>query len=272
MIIGLAQMHIAWENKQLNKIHIEKYVEEFSKAVFDMQDTKMILFPEMTMTGFSMNVEQTADIGEENIQFCRELSDRYDVCIGFGWVKKKDLLGENHYSIVVPKEGMVSDYVKIHPFSYSGEDKFFEGGDRLSICDINDFCVGTAICYDLRFPEIFQAMSKHAELIIVPANWPEKRRVHWMTLLAARAIENQCYVAGVNCCGEIGGINYSGESALYSPTGENIDWDVVLQLKFEDKDNGLNKLLICKIENNVAEVRETFPVKKDRREDLYSKL
>lgn len=272
MIIGLAQMHIAWENKELNKIYIEKYVEKFSEAVIGIDDTAMLLFPEMSLTGFSMNTEITADENGESVEFVKKIADKYKVYLGVGWVKKQEELCENHYSIVSTDGEMISDYVKIHPFSYSGEDRYFQGGDNLALCTIKDFGIGTAICYDLRFPELFQAMSKKAELIIVPANWPEKRCIHWSALLAARAIENQCYIAGVNCCGEIGGIIYSGDSVLHAPNGEIVAMHDVLSLDFEDMEKGLNQLFIYRIENDVDKERSSFPVKNDRREELYKKF
>ena len=272
MVIGLAQMHIAWENKEENKMHIEKYVQKFSEAVAGLNDTALLLFPEMSMTGFSMNTELTADKNDESVEFAKKIADKYKIALGIGWVKKQEVLSENHYSIVDSSGDMISDYVKIHPFSYSGEDRYFQGGDSMALCTIKDFCVGTAICYDLRFPELFQAMSKKTDLIIVPANWPQKRRTHWMTLLSARAIENQCYIAGVNCCGEIGELSYSGDSALYYPDGETVALYDVLTLDFDGVEKGLNQLFIYKIENDVANERFSFPVKNDRREELYKQL
>ena len=267
MKLGLAQIFIQWENKELNKLHVKKCVEEFSKAVSEYNETALLLFPEMSLTGFSMNTENTADLDKETVEYCEELSEEYGVAIGIGWVKKKEKLCENHYSIVTPTKGEVSDYIKIHPFSYSEENKFFKGGNKISICELDNLKIGTAICYDLRFPEIFQVMSKDADLIIVPANWPKKRRTHWNTLLAARAIENQCFLAGINCCGLIGGIEYSGDSALYSPMGDSVEYIDVI----EDADLN-NKIFIYNISNSVSEIRKSFPVKQDRREDLYIEL
>ncbi len=267
MILGLVQMHIAWEDKETNKKIVEKYIAEFSRAVSGNTETALLLFPEMSFTGFSMNVEKTADKEMESIRFSVEMADKYNISIGFGWVKKGEELCENHYSIALPKKGIVSDYIKIHPFSFGGEDKYFKGGENLSVSQIGDFCIGTAICYDLRFPEIFQIMSETAELIIVPANWPEKRRKHWNILLSARAIENQCYIAGINCVGNIGDIVYSGDTALYTPAGEEKEpLNVISCMETVGEES---KIYVYKIENNVEEIRRDFPAKEDRRDDLY---
>jgi predicted amidohydrolase len=170
-----------------------------------------------------------------------------------------DMRCGNHYSVISPNGEALMDYVKIHPFSYAGEDRFFKGGDKLGVCSIGEMNIGTAICYDLRFPELFTHLSEKAELIIVPANWPAARSLHWSTLLRARAIENQCYMAGVNCCGEMDGQVYSGDSALYGPEGEILTPVETITL------NETDKIYIYDIVNNVEEVRKSFPVRNDRK-------
>lgn len=112
-------------------------------------------------------------------------------------------------------------YRKVHPFSYGGEDRLFEPGREIVVTEIEGWVVQSTICYDLRFPELFRAGSQRgAHLILVQANWPQARQLHWDTLLRARAIENQAYVAGVNCTGSQEGLVFAGGSALYSPKGE----------------------------------------------------
>lgn len=267
MKLGLAEINMAWEDKTINKCRIECCVEKFSKIMPVQDETRLILFPEMSLTGFSMNTVVTADGDYETVKFCSGLSEKYNVAIGVGWVKKGVSLYENHYSIITPDEGQISDYIKIHPFSYGGEDKYFEGGNAVSVCRIDNAKIATAICYDLRFPEIFQAMSDEAGLIIVPANWPEKRSGHWSTLLCARAIENQSFVAGINCCGEIGGVTYLGESALYSPQGEQVETAEIIKMK-----DFVGKIFVYDFIDTASSIREDFPVKRDRREELYIQL
>ncbi len=128
--------------------------------------------------------------------------------------------------VVIDPEGReVSSYQKIHPFSLGGEDRIFAGGTTVVTTTGGGFMLQTAVCYDLRFPELFRAGLRQgggraADLIVVPANWPASRREHWDVLLRARAIENQCYVAGVNCLGTQHGTSYAGGSALVSPKGD----------------------------------------------------
>lgn len=163
---------------------------------------QLALFPEMSFTGFSMNTSSTKEENMESIRLVQEWTQEYQMAIGCGWVKGSGDKCENHYTLI--NHGVIiADYVKIHPFSYSGEDKYFTKRNKLSICNVDNFVVGLQICYDLRFPEVFQILSKKASLIIVPSNWPKIRREHWNCLLKARAIENQVYLSGINCVGTI---------------------------------------------------------------------
>lgn len=163
---------------------------------------QLALFPEMSFTGFSMNTSSTKEENMESIRLVQEWTQEYQMAIGCGWVKGSGDKCENHYTLI--NHGVIiADYVKIHPFSYSGEDKYFTKRNKLSICNVDNFVVGLQICYDLRFPEVFQILSKKASIIIVPSNWPKIRREHWNCLLKARAIENQVYLSGINCVGTI---------------------------------------------------------------------
>lgn len=259
MKIALVELNIEWEDKESNFAKLEKIIESLKGENVDL-----LLLPEMSFTGFSMNVARTKETNMETVAHMKALSCKTDLAIGAGWVKEGEKLCENHYSIVYGNEQLL-DYVKIHPFSYSEEDDFFTGGDQIFHCSYKDFELGVQICYDLRFPEPFQALSKNTSLIIVPANWPAKRREHWNTLLKARAIENQVYIAAINCVGEIGGLMYSGDSQLINPNGD-ICSAKVIHVGSEDK------VLIYDIENDVKSYRDAFPTKNDRKEALYTRL
>lgn len=262
--IAVAQTAIHFEAQEENILVFEDAVNLLGNRMVDI-----IFFPEMSFTGFSMNVEKTNVCKEEIIDIVGKLSAQKKVSIGFGWVGKEGLLAENHYTIVSPAAGdgeeyeVISDYVKLHPFSYAGEDKCFKAGDWLSMCEIDDYRIGSVICYDLRFPEIFQKLSKYCDIIAVPANWPAKRSEHWKTLLKARAIENQAYIVGINCCGNMDGQSYSGDSSVYNPEGLLLDPIKEISLP-ED-----GRLMIYDINRDACSVRDAFPVKNDRREALY---
>lgn len=266
MRIGLLQLNIKWESREENLATVERYLRVAKKENVDI-----LFLPEMSFTGFSMNTEITGETDNKTQKEIMSLSEKYGIYIGAGWVKKQekgyitDNKAGNHYSIAGDGE-IKLDYVKIHPFSYSGEDRYFCGGDSISVCRIGEFNMGVAICYDLRFPYLFTKMSEEADFIIVPANWPQKRSEHWKCLLRARAIENQVYVAGVNCGGNVGEQYYSGDSVLINPDG---DYCQEKKLRIEGRSMD-EKLLIYDVENNVKEYREKFPVFADRKSLLFS--
>lgn len=253
LAVALAQMNIVWENKDENFKRIHEYVKQAKSDKVDI-----VFFPEMTLTGFSMNIRHTAETKEETIKNVQKLAIQNQIAIGVGWVKSVDELAENHYTIINSKGEIISDYVKMHPFSFGDEDRFFIKGNCLSFFTLKNFTFCNFICYDLRFPEVFQIASKKADAIIIAANWPEQRAEHWKTLLKARAIENQCYILGVNCVGQVGELKYSGDSCIISPEGN-------ILAGTENKE----KLVIYKLENDVKNIRSLFPVKNDRRESLY---
>ncbi len=259
MRIALLESSIKWEDKIKN-------IETLKKALvmLEGENIDLICLPEMSFTGFSMNIDVTKDVNKETLNTIKSYSVEYDTVIGFGWVEVTDGKGKNHYTIV-GKQGIILDYVKIHPFSYLEEDKYFSSGNKLSAARIYDFCVGVQICYDLRFPEPFQALSNKTDLIIVPANWPAVRDIHWKTLLNARAIENQVYIAGVNCAGMINGTEYMGHSVLVNPDGSKCSGRII---GIDDN----NKAFVYDIDNDVKKYREEFPLKQDRQLDLYKEL
>jgi omega-amidase len=130
--------------------------------------------------------------------------------------------GYRNLSLLYAPDGAErSAYRKLHPFSYGGEDRLFEPGREIVTADVEGWVVQPTICYDLRFPELYRAGSNRgAHLILVQANWPEARQAHWRALLQARAIENQAFVAGVNCAGVQDALRFAGGSAVFSPKGE----------------------------------------------------
>ncbi len=253
MKVALEQLHIVWEDKEENLSRAEELIRKCSLDLVDL-----VLFPEMSFTGFSMNVDITSEDNEYTLSRMAECAKHNHISIGFGWVKKGPVKCENHYSIVGVDGGVVCDYIKIHPFSFSGEDKFFVGGNYISLFEVDGFPFSCFICYDLRFPEVFRAVSKKAHAVIVPACWPAKRAEHWLTLLRARAIENQYYILAINCVGVIGGIYYSGDSCVITPNG-----DVVKNL------SGVEGSIVIDIIDDASSFRTSFPVLNDIRKDIH---
>lgn len=256
MKIALYQMNIVWEDKEQNYSSLEGVLkQEYGKGI------NLLILPEMSFTGFSMNTAKTRENNLQTIDKISYFAKTYQMAIGFGWVKDCGDKSENHYTVIDREGKVVSDYAKIHPFSFAGEDQKFQGGKEIVYFELDGIVFSTCICYDLRFPEIFQIASKKAQVILVPANWPEKRREHWNCLLKARAIENQVYIIGVNCIGEIGGVAYSGDSCVIDPNGEIRQTADVQEMVIE-----------YELMNDVEQFRNSFQVKQDRKEQLYYTL
>lgn len=247
-------MDIAWEDINENMKKAERLIKKASE-----NKAELVLFPEMALTGFTMDINKLFLPEGEIINWLKKAAMNNEINIGLGFAIKADEKGMNKY-VIVSKEGEVlAKYTKIHPFSYGGENDKYYSGNEICVCGINEFKIAPFICYDLRFPEIFQIASKKAQIITVAASWPKAREEHWITLLKARAIENQCYIIGVNRVGSGGGLQYNGSSIFVSPNGEILN-DVSSEEILIIKDIELSK---------IKEVKDKFDIKKDRREELY---
>lgn len=262
MKVALCQMNIIWENKEKNLEKVDKFCREAKES-----GAEVVFFPEMTCTGFTMNTDYSAET-EKNlftVNKIKRFAIENGIIVGIGWVKRSENCKkcENHYSIIDKNGEIISDYTKIHPFSFSNENDYFEGGKEIVHYTLGDEGIpwSTFICYDLRFPEIFQIASKKAHCIVVPANWPEKRAEHWKALVKARAIENQVYVIAVNCVGNIGNLEYSGNSMIVSGDGTII--------ASADSKEGL---VCAEILDDILAIRAGFPVKMDRKECMYKEM
>lgn len=256
MKVALCQMNIAFENKQANYIKAGQMIESAVE-----QGAQMILFPEMSFTGFSMNTGITAEQGADSAtcHLIRGYAERFRVAIGYGWVRQlEDGMCENHYTVLSDQGDLLCDYVKMHPFSFAGEDLKFVGGNEAVTFEYKGKSFGVAICYDLRFPELFTELSKRAETILVAANWPSARAAHWKCLLQARAIETQSYVIGVNCVGSFDNSDYSGDSMVVDPTG-----NILITRNAEEI------ILMADVGADALPTRLGFPVRTDRKEQLY---
>ncbi len=186
----------------------------------------MILLPEMFSTGFSMDVEKIAEPEPSPTpaeRFLGSLAAQTRSWTLGGLVRRlPNGKGANELAVFDPFGQPAGRYRKIHTFSFAGESEHYESGRESLIFEAGGFNVCPFICYDLRFPERFRdaALHRGATLFPVLANWPTPRVEHWRTLLAARAIENQAFVAGVNRCGSDPKVDYPGQSRIVGPRGE----------------------------------------------------
>ena len=218
MNIIAIQLDSVWENKAANFERARAQVELAAP-----RPNSLILLPEMFACGFTMNAAAMADSERETETFLAEIAQRYRICLLGGVARRApgpDGRAFNEAVAYGPDGSELARYCKHHLFSPAGEERHYAAGNAIVTFPWQGFSVAPAICYDLRFPELFRrAVSQGATLFCVIANWPGVRHEHWTTLLRARAIENQACVAAVNRCGRDPHHAYAGGSMIIDSRG-----------------------------------------------------
>lgn len=223
--VVLVQSELIWEDAQQSLDHLSKHLAKLNAGGIDV-----VVLPEMFTTGFSMNAERIAEPFSARMQSLEWMKE---------WAKKLDAVltgsvavseGESFFNRMfwVRPDGSWSKYDKRHLFRMAGEHKQYTAGEESVVEEWRGWKCSLQICYDLRFPAWMRNKKNSSgqpayDILFFVANWPAVRSSIWTTLLKARAIENQCYVVGVNRVGEDGnGIFYSGDSASYNAKGEDL--------------------------------------------------
>lgn len=217
MTVSCFQLNPTWETKASNFESLRELLARERIAA-----GSLLVLPEMFATGFSMDfaslAEKVAD--SPTLNFLGEIARQYQCSILAGMVVDHEGQLTND-AVMVNAEGKLQGrYSKIHPFTPSGEKVAGTPGSEVATFAHGDWTLAPFVCYDLRFPEIFRQATPAAELLVVLANWPTPRTEHWVTLLRARAIENQAYVVGVNRVGSDPNLDFSGRSLIIDPKGE----------------------------------------------------
>ena len=214
----LVQANQIWENKTANLRHYED-------LLADTRDVDLIVLPEMFHTAFSMSATELAEDGNgPGIAWLKQQAAARNCALYTSLIAIEDGKYLNRGVFVQP-DGSVHTYDKRKCFTLAGEDRTYTAGTREVIVEFRGWKLQLQICYDLRFPEIVRNRldsdgTPAYDAILYVANWPQRRSLHWQTLLRARAIENQCYVIGVNRVGEDGkGLVYSGDSGCIDLLG-----------------------------------------------------
>ncbi len=217
MKIAAVQLDIAWEDKGANFAKVRTLL-----AATPPEPDSLIVLPEMFASGFSMNLAVTRqDASREDETFLAALAREHRAFVLGGVISPAGgAMGRNEAVAFSPGGALLARYTKIHPFSLGGEAQGHAAGAEIVTFACGGFTVAPFVCYDLRFPEIFRAAARRgANLFTVIALWPLKRQQHWLTLLQARAIENQAYVVGVNRLGSEPQFSYAGRSVVVDPHG-----------------------------------------------------
>ena len=216
MKISVIQPDTAWEDKSHNFENLSRLI----SPLYNMTD--IVILPEMFNTGFSMNPVQLSEPPDgETFVWMKSIAEKGNFGICGSYIVKENINYFNRW-VFVSAENEVWHYDKRHLFSIGGENKLFSAGRSGLIFSFRGVKISPYICYDLRFP-VWSRNTEGYDLMINSANWPETRRNVWTTLLKARAIENQCYVAGSNRAGtDNTDTKYCGDSMIIDPRGEII--------------------------------------------------
>jgi len=216
MKVSLVQPDTIWENKTENLRQLENLIIPLYNR------TEIVILPEMFSTGFSMNKESLSEPpGKDTFAWMKSMAVKGNFGLCGTYMVREDNLTYNRFVFVSPEDESWQ-YDKRHLFGMADEQKYFRAGKERVTFSFRNFRITPFICYDLRFP-VWSRNRNDTDLIIYSANWPDARKTAWITLIRARAIENQCFVAGVNRIGTDGnGFLYSGESMLINPYGEII--------------------------------------------------
>lgn len=252
MLITIFQFDVAWHDPASNLSKIEEVCALLAGK------TNLLVLPEMFNTGYEM-LTQHLDIKwqDETIQKLSTLSAEYDITIAGSIPMYREGQFFNSF-IAVNALGVVAKYDKVHLFSLAGEAKHYESGTNRTTFDMDNFSIQPLICYDLRFPYI-SLNRQPVDIIIYTANWPKTRVSHWKSLLIARAVENQCYVIGVNRTGEDNnGYHYPGASMI-------VDYNGDILVEMEDKP----AYTTCELDKQkMVDYREKLPFMMDRKWDM----
>lgn len=256
--VSLCQIHIQPAEIDQN---LSRALQALEEAV--QQGGNLALLPELWSSGYDLpHSAAQARRSPEILALLAHFSQEHRIAIGGSLLEQVGSQVFNIFTLFQPDQPPVK-YRKIHLFRLMDEDAWLAPGNEPVTADFGGLKTGLSICYDLRFPELYRLYAlQQVQLFLISAEWPTRRVEHWRTLLRARAIENQAFVAAVNTVGNSGGATYGGSSAVISPWGEALieapaDEEAVLTVELD-----LQQL---------ADVRRFMPVFSDRRPEIYSR-
>lgn len=258
IMISLGQMDVRLGEPEVNLAKVAEMTAEAAR-----RGSHVVVFPELWSTGYDLeNGGRHATAVTEGV-FAKTaaLARQHGIAILGSCLSDLGDGGVGNTAVYFNGDGRIlGEYSKTHLFRLMDEDQFLTAGERLTLVDTGWAKAGLGICYDLRFPELFRAYAlAGAEILFLPSEWPHPRLLHWRTLLRARAIENQMFVAACNRVGESKGTRFFGHSCIFDPWGE-----VVVEA-------GEEEMLVTAVIDlaKTAEVRAKIPVFADRRPEIY---
>ncbi|MBK1644839.1 hypothetical protein CKO25_09295 [Thiocapsa imhoffii] len=259
MTIALGQLNLVWGDPAANLAQVRSWTAEAAE-----QGADLIVFPELWSTGYDLaRAEDHATAIDAGIfKATASLARAHGIAILGSCLARLEPGRIANTAVYVDATGQTrAAYSKTHLFGLMQEDRYLTAGERLELVDTGWGLFGLAICYDLRFPELFRSYAlAGACAVVIPAEWPEPRCAHWRTLLQARAIENQMFVIACNRAGSDANNRFCGQSCIIDPMGDML-------VEADDQP----QLLIAELDLSlIAQTRARIPVFDDRRPELYS--
>lgn len=259
MILCLAQMSPRWNDPISGLAQVRSMASDAVEG-----DASFIAFPEQILTGWNpRDVSGTEEEDGEHVSMLREIA--HDLSIGIlGSYREKQPGQPRNTSIAIGPDGKIlARYSKIHLFSPGGEDLYYKPGDTLGIFSCCSCMIGMAICYDLRFANLFQLYRERGvHLMLVPSAWPASRMKHFHLFTTSRATEFQMFIASVNTVGVTPVDVYSGGSCIAGPDGT-----------IRAMGSDVEELVFCEIEPEETErARQAFPVYADCKKTKYNEI
>lgn len=257
LVISLGQMQIALGDERKNFSTVERWTAEAAR-----RGSNMVVFPELWSTGYDLEraSELSHVLNSGLFAQTSAIAQQYKICVVGSILEKRGQEVANSAPFFAPNGRMLGVYRKLHLFRLMQEDRWLQPGQAPLAMDLPWGNTALAICYDLRFPELFRRYAvEGAKMIILPAEWPLERIEHWRALLVARAIENQCFIVACNAAGKTGETVFGGHSMIVDPWGKIV-------IEAGESPN----LLTAEIElDEIEAVRKRIPVFEDRRADIY---
>ena len=247
--ISIVQTDIAWENKQENLRMLREKLHALRGT------TEIVVLPEMFSTGFTMKSRDLAEpVSGITVRILKELAADFQLALCGSFICSERSNYYNRAFFITP-EGEEFYYDKRHLFRMGNEAEYFSSGNNKLIISYRGWNICLLVCYDLRFPVWSRNVNNEYDLLIYVASWPQARRLAWDTLLCARALENMCYVCGVNRIGVDGNkLIYNGGSVVFSAKGEVL-------ASVPDGEEGIETVSLSLI--SLQQLRDKFPVWKD---------
>ncbi len=246
LVVALGEYDTHWHDPKASLSSARRIAHHARSAGADL-----LVLPEMCTTGFTMEADEFAEpVDGESVQAFRRLASDEKLWIIAGLSMRKDGQFVNSALAFSPDGSIAASYDKQRLFGFASETSVYSAGDKACIVSIGGMSLALFVCFDLRFPELFREVAPDVDGVVLIANWPAARQQHWEILTRARAIENQCYLIGVNRIGEGGGLSYEGGSVVLDPWGERIDAPA-----------GNSGVRTAQVSNRaVVEVRNKFPL------------